>query len=95
MVVEKRRKNYVVVYDNYEVISKLVKKYNKILISGDEPQFRACFKDFPKIKIPSIIVYLVDYADEEGIFYNNFPTKKLSLICLHQNTSLNLKMTIV
>jgi hypothetical protein len=65
----------------YEKISKQVLK-NKIdilLINGDrnlgyEPIFIKISKEF---NIPSIIVYLVDYADEERILKNEIKTKKL------------------
>lgn len=67
--------------DGYQNISKLVKKHNikALLLNGDrhlglEPVFLKISKD---LNIPSIIIHLGDYADEELIFYNNFAIKKI------------------
>jgi hypothetical protein len=66
---------------NYEKISKLVGEYkiDVLLINGDrhigiEPVFLKISKE---LDIPSIILYLVDYADEERIFHNDVATKKI------------------
>jgi len=65
----------------YEYISKLVveNKIKVLLINGDrhlgdEPVFLKISKE---LGVPSIIVYLVDYADEERILKNKMTTKKL------------------
>ena len=67
--------------NSYQNISELIKKYNikVLLLNGDrhlglEPVFLKISKE---LNIRSIIIYLVDYADEERIFYNNFPVKKI------------------
>lgn len=66
---------------NYEKVSKLMQKYkiDVLLLNGDrhlglEPVFLKISKE---LSIPSIIVYLVDYADEERIFHNDVITKKI------------------
>lgn len=65
----------------YEKISNLVQEYkvDVLLINGDrhlglEPVFLKISKE---LNIPSIIIYLVDYADEERIFHNDVVTKKI------------------
>lgn len=55
-----------------------------IIINGDrhlgyEPVFLKVSKE---LSIPSVIVYLVDYADEERIFHNEVCTKKIKINCL-------------
>jgi hypothetical protein len=65
----------------HKAISKLIldNKIDALLINGDrhlgyEPVFLKISK---KLKIPSIIIYLVDYADEERIFLNDTNVKKI------------------
>lgn len=66
---------------NYDKISKLVQEYkiDVLLISGDRHLgHESVFLKISKgLNIPSIIVYLVDYADEERIFHNDVVTKKV------------------
>lgn len=66
---------------NYDKIIKLVQEYkiDVLLINGDrhlglEPVFLKISKE---LNIPSIIVYIVDYANEERIFHNDVITKKI------------------
>ena len=69
-------------HTKYNQISKMIRENNieVLLINGDrhlglEPVFLKISKE---LNIPSIIIYLVDYADEERIFHNDVITKKLN-----------------
>lgn len=65
----------------FSTISKLIGGFDfkVMLLNGDrhlgyEPVFLKISREF---SIPSIIVYIVDYADEERIFFNDVETKKI------------------
>ena len=79
---ERRERNFLEqLEENYKKIRKLVKEYeiDILLLNGDrhlgyEPVFLKVSKE---LKIPSVIVYLVHYADEESILNREMPTKKI------------------
>lgn len=88
---------------NYKAISKLIQDYkiDVFLINGDrhlglEPIFLKISKE---LNVPSIIVYLVDYADEERIFHNDVVTKKIkpNILTSHytERSQNNLKYKVV
>lgn len=84
--------------NNYQNISRLIDKHNidAILLNGDrhlglEPVFLKISKD---LNIPSIIIYLAYYADEELIFFNNYATQKIKPNLLTSKYIVNSQKTL-